>query len=123
MLNVVPNNVKYYFSQLTTTVVDLQVFTTVHSPIPDGQTDVVDAGLLEDLVDLLLVEAGNVLPVDLQDLVAEAEAAHGRGAAFGHQGHEDTLVDGLDAEADLAILVLAKDHLKGQKKKSMKKID
>ena len=38
------------------------------SPVPDSQTDVVDAGLLEYLVDLLLVVAGNVLSVDLQNL-------------------------------------------------------
>ena len=77
------------------------------SPVPDSQTDVVDSGLLEDLVDLLFVEAGDVLSVNLQDLVAEAEAAHGCGAALGHQGHEDPFVDRFDTEADLAISILA----------------
>ena len=43
----------------------------------------------------------------LEDLVAEPEAAEGRWAGLGHQGHEDALVDGLDAKPDLAVAVLA----------------
>ncbi len=41
-------------------------------PVPDGEHDVVDGALFEYLVHLVLGEAGNVLVVDLKDLVSES---------------------------------------------------
>ncbi len=38
------------------------------SPISDGQDNVVDPGLLDDVVNLGLAVAGNVFPVDLKNL-------------------------------------------------------
>ena len=82
-----------------------------YSPVSDGEDDVVDPGLLEDVVDALLGVAGHVLAVDLEDLVAEAEPAHRGRAGLGHEAHEHALVDRLDLQADLAVGVLAQNDL------------
>lgn len=55
------------------------------SPVPDHQ---LDAGLgrsLQGLVGLVYVPAGAVLPVDLKDLVPEAQASQGRRGVSLHQ--------------------------------------
>ena len=62
---------------------------------------------------LVLPESGDVVPVDLEDLVAEAEAAHCRGTIPGHEAHEHALVDGLHPDAHLAVGVLAQNNLPG----------
>jgi hypothetical protein len=41
---------------------------TVSLPISDRQDDVVDPGLLDDVVNLGLAVAGNVFPIDLKNL-------------------------------------------------------
>ena len=61
---------------------------------------------------LVFAEPGDVVAVDLEDLVSEAESAHGRGAVPGHEADEDALVDRLHLEPNLVILVFAENNLK-----------
>ena len=64
---------------------------------------------------LVFAEPGDVVAVDLEDLISEAESAHGSGAVPGHEADEDALVDGLHPQAHLPVGVLAQNHLSKQK--------
>ena len=52
-----------------------------------------DGGRSEGRSYLVGGEAGETLSVDLEDLVTEAESAHGRRGGAGHQADKDALVD------------------------------
>ena len=62
---------------------------------------------------LVLTEPGDVVPVNLENLVAEAEAAHCGGTVPGHEAHEHAFVDGLHPDAHLTVGILAQNHLRG----------
>ena len=64
---------------------------------------------------LVFAEPGDVVAVDLEDLVSEAKSAHGGGAVPGHEADEDALVDRLHPQAHLPVGVLAQDHLSKRK--------
>lgn len=61
------------------------------SPVPDHQLDASLGRSLQGLVALVCAPAGAVLPVDLQDLVPEAQAGQGGGRVGLHQLHKQTL--------------------------------
>lgn len=64
------------------------------SPVPDHQLDASLGRSLQGLVALVCAPAGAVLPVDLQDLVPEAQAGQGGGRVGLHQLHKQTLGGG-----------------------------
>jgi hypothetical protein len=45
-------------------------------------------------------------------LISKSEASQCRGAPLGHEADEDALVDGAHTQSDLAVGILAQDHLK-----------
>ncbi len=79
--------------------------------VPHGQHDVVHRRLAEDFVHFVFRDAGHVLAVDLENLVAESQSAHRGRAVASHEAYENAFVDGFHLETDTAVSVFAEDDL------------
>lgn len=66
-------------------------------PVPDHQLNASLSGNLQGFVGLVHAPAGTVLPVDLKDLVSEAQPGQGRGGVRLHQLDKHSLIQETDS--------------------------
>jgi hypothetical protein len=80
-------------------------------PVSDNNFDAVLVTFFEQLVALVHFHAGNILAVDLQNLVTKLDSSQGGRRVFGDEADKETLVDCSKPQTDLALSVFAQYQL------------